>query len=245
MKQPHILCEVQDVSPAVILPGDPARVCRIAGYLTEPREIAVNREFTTVCGTYEGIPMTVTSTGIGGASMAIAVEELIRCGARYLIRTGSCGACQPGIGIGDIVLSSGAVREDGAGRMYVPDCYPAVADPQLLQAAVSAAGRLGYPLHTGITRSHDSFYIDDEQERMDYWNLKGVLASDMETAALYVLAALRGVQALSILNTVVTYRGSLEEGINAYTDTDAMAEEGERREILLALAVAVAAAGSS
>ncbi len=244
MKQPHILCEEQDVSPAVILPGDPARVRRIANFLAEPREVAVNREFTTVRGTYEGIPVTVTSTGIGGASMAIAVEELIRCGARYLIRTGSCGACQPGIGIGDTVLSSGAVREDGAGRMYVPDCFPAVADPQLLKVAVSAAGRLGYPQHTGITRSHDSFYIDDEQERMDYWNRKGVLASDMETAALYVLAALRGVQALSILNTVVPYQGSLEKGINAYTETDAMAEAGERREILLALAVVQAVSGS-
>ncbi len=235
MKQPHINCESGDVGSHVILPGDPARVERIASFLDNVKEVAFNREFRTMTGDWDGLSVTVTSTGIGGASMVIALEELIRCGAKYFIRTGSCGACQSGIGLGDLVLPAGAVREDGASRMYVPSEYPAVADMEMLNKAANFCNENDYTFSTGIIRSHDSFYIDDENEKMAYWSSRKVLASDMETATLYTLASLRGVRALSILNNVVLYQGDLQEGIGDYVNMDSAAEEGEKREILIAL----------
>jgi len=147
MKQPHILCSPEQITPYVLLPGDPARTERIAKFLTGVEYIADNREFRTVTGLYEGLPVTVTSTGIGGASLAIALEELIQCGGRYFIRTGSCGACQEGIGIGDLVLSTAAVREDGASRMYVPDNFPAGAASRLTAAAETVLKASGFPFH--------------------------------------------------------------------------------------------------
>ena len=203
MKQPHIDCSVGDISPLVILPGDPARVERIASFLENPGEIAFNREFRTVTGDYRGINITVTSTGIGGPSMVIALEELINCGGKFFIRTGSCGACQPEIAIGDLVISTGAVREEGASHMYLPPEYPAVGDMEMIRLASDFCRTEEFTFHQGITRSHDSFYIDDETEKMAFWSRRNVLASDMETASLYAVASLRGVRALSILNNVV------------------------------------------
>lgn len=236
MKQPHILCSHKDISPYVLLPGDPERVLRVAGFLDTWKEIAFNREFRSIRGLYKDVPVTVLSTGIGGPSMAIALEELISCGAEYFIRIGSAGASQPDIEIGDLVISTGAVREDGTSAMYVESNYPAVADFELLSSLVDSCKNSGYRFHLGITRSHDSFYINDESERMDRANRNKVLASDMETAALYTLASLRGVKAASILNNVVLYKGELKEGISGYADeSDKKAFEGEKREIRAAL----------
>ncbi len=236
MKQPHILCSEKDVSPCVLLPGDPERVLRIAPYLDDWEEIAFNREFRSGKGLYKGIPVTVLSTGIGGPSMVIALEELITCGAEYFIRIGSGGASQPDISIGDLVIATGAVREDGASGMYVEKEYPAVADFTLLSALVESCKELQFPFHLGITRSHDSFYIDDESERMAKAQKNNVLASDMETATLYTLASLRGVKAASILNNVVLYEGEVKEGIGDYVEeSENAASEGEKREILAAL----------
>jgi uridine phosphorylase len=125
MNQPHILCSEKDVSHYVLMPGDPQRVLRVAQFLDNWEEIAFNREYRSIKGSYKGVPVTVVSTGIGGPSMVIALEELI-----------SCGASQPGISIGDLVLSTAAVREDGASAMYVDKNYPAVADFILLTALV-------------------------------------------------------------------------------------------------------------
>jgi len=235
MKQPHILCDESDVAGRVLLPGDPARVLRVAEYLDDWSEVAFNREFRTVSGNYKGVLVTVTSTGIGGASAVIAVEELIACGAKSFIRIGSAGACQTGIALGDLIISSGSVREDGASRMYAPKEYPAVPDFKLMSALVSACETAGYRYHTGITRSHDSFYIDHEAELMKKWNGLGVLASDMETSALYTLASIRGVKAASILNNVVLYEGDVKEGVGDYVDESGAAAEGEKREIIAAL----------
>ncbi|MDC7227707.1 MAG: nucleoside phosphorylase [Spirochaetales bacterium] len=240
MKQPHILCEEKDVAQRVLLPGDPARVLRAAGFLNDTTAIAFNREFRTVSGRYKDVPVTITSTGIGGASAVIAVEELIACGAEYFIRIGSAGACQPGIALGDLILSTASVREDGASRMYAPDEYPAVPDFSLLSALVSACDSAGYRYHTGITRSHDSFYIDHEAELMQKWNSLGVLASDMETSALFTLASIRGVKAASILNNVVLYEGDVKEGVGDYVDEAAAAAGGETREIIAALEALIA-----
>lgn len=116
MKQAHILCELGDVSKCVIMPGDPARVLRVGELLDSYEEIAYNREFRTIKGLYKGVEITVTSTGIGGPSAAIAIEELIACGAEYMIRIGSGGGVQANIKLGDLVIATGAVREDGTSR---------------------------------------------------------------------------------------------------------------------------------
>ena len=235
MKQPHILCSKEDISEYVLLPGDPQRALRAAAYLDQWQEIAYNREFRSIKGLYKGIPVTIVSTGIGGASAVIALEELIACGGKYFIRIGSGGAVQPGIHIGDLIIPTAAVREDGASRMYIGENYPAVADFQLTQAILETCDELKYPYFTGVVRSHDAFYIDEEEEKMSYWNKKRILASDMETAAIFTVSQLRGVHAASILNNVVLYQGNIKEGIGDYAQAAREAEEGEKREILLAL----------
>lgn len=235
MKQPHILCEEKDISEFVILPGDPARVLRVAEFLDFYEEIAYNREFRTIRGKYKGVDITVTSTGIGGPSATIALEELIACGGKYFIRIGSAGAVRENIGLGDLIICTGAVREDGASKMYVRSNYPAVPDIRLTNLILDICEELEYKHHCGIVRSHDSFYIDNEDELRGYWETKNVLAADMETATLFTLGQLRGVRTASILNNVVEYKSDLKEGIGEYTEEGAGAVEGEKREILLAL----------
>ena len=235
MKQPHILCESKDVSEYVILPGDPDRVLRVGSFLDNCEEIAYNREFRTIRGDYKGVPITVTSTGIGGPSAAIALEELIACGGKYFIRIGSGGAVQSDIKLGDLVIVSGAIREDGTSSMYVESNFPAVPNIELTNKIIETCKELEYSHHVGLVRSHDSFYIDDEDIKMDYWNKKNILSSDMETSTLFVLGNLRGVTTASILNTVVEYKKDVKEGIGNYVDESVGLVEGERREILLAL----------
>lgn len=233
MIQPHILCE--RVSERVMLPGDPKRVDRVASFLDNVREIAYNREFKTIIGEYKGVEITITSTGIGGASAAIALEELIACGGKYFVRIGSAGAIQSDINIGDLIISSSSVREDGASQMYVDKSMPAAADFELVKLLEKILIEKSYRYKIGMTRSHDSFYVDDELERMSYWNKKGVLGSDMETAALYTIGYIRGVKVASILNNVVLYEADVKDGINEYVDESNLASEGERREIEVAL----------
>jgi len=235
LKQPHILCEPSDISEYVILAGDPDRIRRLTHFLDSYEEIAYNREFITIKGNYKGMTITATSTGIGGPSAAIAIEELISCGAKYMIRIGSSGAVQGNIKIGDIVVCTGAVREDGASSMYITPNYPAVPDIKLTNLILNICEEKGYPYHYGLVRSHDSFYIEDEDKLMDHWNKKNILGSDMETSILFVLASLRGIKAASILNTVVEYKSDVKEGIDNYVNNDNDAAEGEKREILLAL----------
>lgn len=235
MKQPHILCESKDVSEYVILPGDPARVLRVAELLDSYEEVAYNREFRTIKGYYKGVPITVTSTGIGGPSASIAIEELISCGAKYLIRIGSGGAVQTGINIGDLIICSAAIREDGTTNMYINPKYPAVADIKLTNLIIDVCEELKYKYHCGIVRSHDSFYTDDEDKIMEYWNSKNILASDMETSSLFVIGQLRGVRTASILNNVVEYKSDLKESVENYVMEGIGSIEGEKREIILAL----------
>lgn len=235
MKQPHLLCNDKDISEYVILPGDPSRVLRVGKYLDSYEEIAYNREFRTIKGYYKGVPITVTSTGIGGPSAAIAIEELINCGAKYFIRIGSAGAIQPNIKLGDLIICTAAVREDGTTSMYISSKYPATADVRLTNLLLETCEDLGYTHHYGIVRSHDSFYIDNEKEIMDFWKKKNILGSDMETSTLFVLGQLRGVKTASILNTVVEYESDIKESIADYAMEGVGSVEGERREIHLAL----------
>lgn len=234
-RQPHIQCAPGDVAPFVLLPGDPGRIDAIAAQLDRWEPVACNREYRTITGTFRGMPVSATSTGIGGPSTAIAVEELIRVGARVLIRVGSAGALQPGIRVGDLLVAVGAVREEGASAMYVPPAYPAASDHAVLAALLKAAGDLGVTAHAGLVRSHDSFYTDQEDELTRFWAGKGVLGSDMETATLLTLARLRGARAASVLNVVVPADGGLEEGINDLVAGKEAARQGETAEIRVAL----------
>lgn len=232
---PHIRLSKEQAAPYVLLPGDPGRLDRIAECLDDVEELAYNREYRSLRGTYEGVPVMAVSTGIGGASTIIAVEELARIGAKAMIRIGSCGALKKGIRLGDLILVNGAVRDDGASAAYADAIYPAIPDTELLVACMESSKELGAKSHVGIARSHDSFYIDDEEAVSAYWSQRDVLGSDMETAALFVVGRLRGVKTASILNTVVEWEDSLEESINSYTGGESAMMQGERMEILTAL----------
>ena len=232
---PHIRLSDSQAAPYALLPGDPARLDRIASHLTNVEQLAYNREYRSIKGFYHGVPVMAVSTGIGGASAAIAVEELSRIGVRGMIRIGSCGALKKGIRLGDLILVNGAVRDDGESLSYVDSKYPAVPDTGLLIACMESAKTLGATTHVGIARSHDSFYIDEEEKICAYWSGKGVLGSDMETAAVFVTGGLRGVKTASILNTVVEFEEELTEQINSYTDGESAMMRGEQMEILTAL----------
>lgn len=232
---PHIKLSKEQAVPFALLPGDPARLSRIAACLTDVEELADHREYRSLKGNYKGLPVMAVSTGIGGASTAIAVEELARIGVKAMIRIGSCGALQKDLRLGDLILVNGAVRDDGASAAYADSIYPAIPDTALLLACMESAKALGARSYVGMARSHDSFYIDDEEEVCAYWSARGVMGSDMETAALFVVGGLRGIKTASILNTVVEYRESIEHHINNYTEGDSAMMEGERLEILTAL----------
>lgn len=235
MKQAHIaLDETLGISYAV-LPGDPARLDHIAKYLDNPRELAYNREFRSLCGSFRGVKILALSTGIGGCSAGIAVEELHNIGVRAAIRIGSCGALQTGIALGDLILVSGAVRDDGASKAYVPEIYPAVADTELLSCCIESARELGIGFHEGIAHSHESFYYDENDADSAYWSQKGVLGADMETAALFTIGRLRGLRAASILNNVVLWGTDTADAIGDYAGGESATAVGEKNEILTAL----------
>ena len=198
-RQYHIQVAEGEVGRYVILPGDPKRCEKIAQYLDHPVQIADNREYITYTGTLDGIRVSVTSTGIGGPSASIAMEELYRCGADTFVRVGTCGGIQPEVKSGDIVIATGAVRMEGTSREYAPLEFPAVADLAVTNALVEAAGKKGYPFHTGVVKCKDSFYGQHEPEikpvsyelmnKWEAWKRLGCLASEMESAALFVVAS--------------------------------------------------------
>jgi uridine phosphorylase len=203
--QYHLHIKKGDVGRYVILPGDPKRVEKIASHLDDAHFVADNREFVTYTGSLEGVPVSVCSTGIGGPSTAIAVEELYNCGADTFIRMGTCGGIALPVMGGDCVIATGCVRAEGTSREYAPIEYPAVCDFQVVTALVAAAKRLGYTWHAGVVQSKDSFYGQHDPEIMpvsydllqkwEAWKRLGVLASEMEGAALMCCAAHLGARA--------------------------------------------------
>ena len=233
--QPHIRLDQNHGAVCALLPGDPARLDRIQAFLSDVEALAYNREYRSLVGSYRGIRVLAVSTGIGGASAGIAVEELKNLGVKNMIRIGSCGALQPQVRIGDLILVSGAVRDDGASKTYIDPIFPAVPDSALLFACVSAAKAREYRFHTGIARSHDSFYTDREEEIDSFWSKRGVLGADMETAALYTIGHLRGIRTMSILNNVVAFEEDTLDAIGSYVDGESAAMQGEEHEILTAL----------
>lgn len=233
--QAHICLDDSLGIRGALLPGDPARLDRIKPFLQDARELAYNREFRSISGLYKGVPVMAVSTGIGGASAGIAVEELHNIGVEYMIRIGSCGSLQPRVKLGDLILVSGAVRDDGASNTYEKAVYPAVPDFELLSSCVRSAKERGYAYHVGIARSHDSFYTDAQDDISAYWAARGVLGCDMESAALFVIGALRGVRTAAILNNVVECGEDTSESISGYVGGESLTMKGEEHEILVAL----------
>jgi uridine phosphorylase len=239
MKQPHIRCGRSDATRFAILPGDPERVGRVKQFLENPVDIACNREYTSCSGTYRGVKVMVVSTGIGGASTGIAIEELKNIGVETMIRIGSCGAMQGNLKLGHTIIASGAVRDDGASRAYVDPSYPAVPDPRVLAMLLESAREQGFTHHCGLIRSHDSFYTDQEEAIDNYWSQRGILGSDMESATLFVIGSLRGLKTASVLNVVVEQNGSLASGISGYVEGGRLTAVGEENEIRTALGAIV------
>ncbi|MFC7129392.1 nucleoside phosphorylase [Haloferax chudinovii] len=205
--QYHLEVGPADLADAVLLPGNPERVDKVTALWEDHEEKAYHREYRTATGSYDETPISVTSTGIGSPSAAIAVEELARAGADTFIRVGSCGAIQPEMDVGDLVITSGAVRQEGTSKEYVREDYPAVSDHEVVSALVAAAERLGYDYHVGLTMSADSFYAgqgrpgfegfraagsDSLVEELREANVKNI---EMEAAALLTIANVYGFRA--------------------------------------------------
>lgn len=195
-RQYHIQVAKGEVGRYVILPGDPKRCAKIAAFFDDPQLVADSREFVTYTGTLDGVPVSVTSTGIGGPSASIALEELVQCGADTFLRVGTCGGMQTEVMSGDIVIASGAVRMEGTSREYAPIEYPAVANYEVMSAMIKGAKAIGAPWHVGVVQCKDSFYGQHSPERMpagyellNKWQAyvrMGCLASEMESAALFI-----------------------------------------------------------
>ena len=195
-KQYHTGVGPNDIGKYVILPGDPKRCEKIAKHFDNPKLVADVREYVTYTGTIEGVPVSVTSTGIGGPSASIAIEELSKCGAHTFIRVGTCGGMQEDVQGGDIVIATGAVRMEGTSREFAPIEYPAVANIECINALMNAADKLKVTSHTGVVQCKDSFFGQHEPEVMPVsyelenkwqaWLRMGCLASEMESAALFI-----------------------------------------------------------
>lgn len=208
-RQYHIQVAKGEVGRYVLLPGDPKRCAKIAQYFDDPVLIADNREYVTYTGTAGGVRLSVCSTGIGGPSAAIALEELANCGADTFIRVGTCGGMQEDVMSGDLVIASGAVRMEGASREYAPLEYPAVSDYNVLRALDEAAANLSMRYHIGVVHCKDAFYGQHNPEllpqsqillqKWDAYMKMGCLASEMETSTLYIVGAYRKVRTGTVL----------------------------------------------
>jgi uridine phosphorylase len=222
VRQFHIDVAPGEVSTVALMPGDPFRVPLVAEYLEGAREVAHKREHRTMVGTYKGRDVTVTSTGMGCPSTAIATEELARVGVTSFIRVGSTAALQPGIDPGDLIVSEGAFRNDGTTDMYVPKGYPAVPDLELTlalrRAAEVHAPRHGLNVHSGINVSDDAFYAESPEWTQKMTSI-GLLNVEMEASALYVVARQRGLRA----GMICAVSSNLVAGTSVYD------EEAHRR----------------
>lgn len=208
----HINCAKGEIGRYCILPGDPGRCEKIAAYFDDPVKVMSNREYTTYTGTLLGEKVSVVSTGIGGPSAAIAMEELIHLGADTFVRVGTCGGMALQVQSDDVVIATGAIRMEGTSKEYAPIEFPAVANYQVLSALVEGAKRLGKPWHAGVVECKDSFYGQHSPETMpvayellqkwDAWKKLGTLASEMESAALFTVAAARGVRCGSCFHVI-------------------------------------------
>lgn len=242
----HIGLQAGHGARYAILPGDPGRVEKIAQYLDSPQFVMQSREYTSWIGTLEGEKVLVMSTGMGGPSTAIGVEELYRTGVDTFIRIGTCGGMQPEIIGGDVVIGTGAIRMEGTTREYAPIEYPAVANIQVTNALCDAAESLGFRHHVGVVQSKDSFYGQHDPDRMPVgyelndkwraWISAGCLASEMEGAALFIVSSVLRARAGIVLSVVWNQErqrlGMSNPEVHDTTDAIRTAVEAIRRLIL-------------
>jgi uridine phosphorylase len=242
--QYHVRLKPGDVGKYVLLPGDPARSDRVAKYLDNPSFVSENREYRTFTGSYKGIKVSVTSTGIGCPSASIAVEELANIGAECFIRIGSSAALREGIAIGDLLVSTGSMKNEGTSKFYVPDGFPAVPDFELTRALVDTARRmgpkLGVAVHLGIGASDDAFY-GESKEWIDGLARIGVMNVEMEASAIFTVALQRRLRAASIC----AVSGNLITGEVVYETENLRLAEGWDREIQVVLEAIAAFEASS
>jgi uridine phosphorylase len=247
----HLALSADDLDGATvaIVPGDPARVSRIAQHLDEPVHLASNREFTTWRGRLDQHPVVVTSTGVGGPSTSVAVEELAQLGVRTFLRVGTTGSIQPDVPTGHLVISQASVRLDGASRHFAPLEYPAASAFACTRALVDAAEALGAEARVGITASSDTFYPG--QERYDTvagqvtpafrgslaeWRRIGVLNYEMESATLFTMCAANGWEAGCVAGVIAQRTESeaiVDEASVAATEEQAVAVVVEAARLLL------------
>ena len=205
----HIKCKVGDVGKYVLLPGDPGRVAKIAAYLDDAKHVQTNREYEIWTGYLDGVKVSVMSTGMGGPSAAIGLEELKMIGADTFIRIGTCGGIDPDLVPGTLIIPTGAIRKDGTGKEYVPVEFPAVPNFDLVCALKNAAEKLGHTSALGIAECKDSYYGQHAPERMpakyelmqkwEAWKMAGAIASEMESSTLFVVSSVLRVRCATIL----------------------------------------------
>lgn len=210
----HIGLSKEDLQGATyaILPGDPGRVPKIAAHLENAVKLKVKREYISYLGEIDGNKVLVISTGMGGPSTAICVEELAQIGITHLIRVGTSGGMQLDVSAGDLVIAQAAIRQEGTSKEYVPIEYPAVADFELVSALVASARSLGYTNHVGVVHCKDSFYGQHDPKRMpasyeleqkwQAWIKAGALCSEMETASLFTVSGILGLKAAAVLSVI-------------------------------------------
>jgi uridine phosphorylase len=206
-KQPHLLVEAGDLNDIALIPGDPGRVDRIANLCDSSEVVAENREYKVVNAEYEGTDLTICSTGIGCPSAAIAVEELENVGVETVIRVGTTGALQEGIEIGDMIIATGAAKNEGTSKRYESVEYPAVPDYDVLTSLVDSAEANDEDVHVGPIASDDAFYAETEEYVAD-WEEANILSVEMEAAAVFSLTRRRGMRA----GAICTVDGNLVEG---------------------------------
>ncbi|MFB6300627.1 MAG: nucleoside phosphorylase [Halobacteriales archaeon] len=238
-KQPHLLVESGDLQDIALLPGDPGRVDRIAEQCDTSTVVAQNREYKLVNATYEGTDLTICSTGIGCPSAAIAMEELETVGVETVIRVGTTGALQSDIEIGDMVVATGAAKDEGTTGRYESDTYPAVPDYHVLSALVDAAEANNEAVHVGPIATDDAFYAETEEYVAD-WEAAGLLCVEMEAAAIFSLARRAGMRA----GAICTVDGNLVEGTQKGADSDQELPEKAQNNVKRAIDLSLEAARS-
>jgi uridine phosphorylase len=247
-KQPHLLVSEGDLTDIALVPGDPGRVDRIAGMCDDATELTYNREYKVVNATYEGRELTICSTGVGSPSAAVALEELERVGVETVIRVGTTGALQRGIEIGDMIVATGAAKDEGTSKRYESVTYPAVPEYDVLAGLVDAAeaneARAGADggggqVHVGPIVTDDAFYAETD-EYVQAWEAAGLQCVEMEAAAIFTLARRKGLSA----GVICTVDGNLVEGTQkGETDDDELPEKAKNN-VERAIGIALDAAAS-
>jgi uridine phosphorylase len=233
-KQPHLLVEPGELADVALVPGDPGRVDRIARQCSTAETIAENREYKLVNATYESRELTICSTGIGAPSAAIAAEELHAVGVEQLIRVGTCGALQSGIEIGDMIVATGAAKDEGTTKRYEAATVPAVPGYAVLSALVDTATDRDAPVHVGPIATDDAFYAETGSV-VERWEAAGLLAVEMETAALFTMARRHGMGAGAICTVDGNLVAGTQKGETDDEELPAKARDNIERAITIAL----------